>query len=143
MPKLNTFVRHSVAATTALTADQTTAATFSTAPWGSAGSVSFSVFAHVLARQTDSAGETGDYFRTATFKRVSGTLSQVGSTRTVGTDNEDVAGWDVTLDASGDDIRVRVTGDATDTVKWLVDDFTVQVNDNSDAYNVGNGTTFP
>lgn len=131
MPKLNSIARTSVASTTT---DGTiaTAATFNTAsPWGSIASVSFSVFAHVLGRQTNGIGETGDYYRTATFRRVAGTLTIVGAARTVGTDNEDVAGWDVTLDASGDDIRVRVTGAAGDTVKWLVDDFEIKVNDDS------------
>jgi hypothetical protein len=140
MPKLNTFQRTSVAKETT-DGEQAIAAVFDTSvPWGSIASVSFAVFLHVLARQTNGVGETGDYYRTATFKRVAGTLSLVGSVRVIGTDNEDVGGWDVTLDVgdktvvgttTGDFIRVLVTGASGDTVKWLVDDFEIKVNDDS------------
>lgn len=140
MPKLNTFNRQSVGFETT-DGVQAIAATFDTSvPWG-AKSVSFEVTLHVLARQTNGISETGSYYRTATFKRDLGVLAQVGSTRTLGTDNESVGGWDVTIDlgsatvigtTTGDFIRVLVTGATGDTVKWLVDDLQIKVNDDSD-----------
>lgn len=142
MPNMNSFNRHSVVVVTT-DATQTIAADFDTSvPWGSIDSVSFGIQAHVIGRQTNGVGETGEYYRTATFKRVAGTLSQVGSTRVLGTDNEDVAGWDVTIDGLTNKIRVRVTGAVGDTVKWLTD-FKIWVNDDSPATNVGTGLAVP
>ena len=139
MPLLNSFTRAAVALQTT-DGTQSIAATYDTSWVGNTGSVAFSIFAHVLGRQTNGVGETGDYYRIATFRRVDGTLSQVGSTRTIGTDNEDVGGWDVTIDkgsatvvatTTGDFIRVLVTGASGDTVKWLVNDFNIQLNDSA------------
>jgi hypothetical protein len=101
------------------------AATFDTAPFGEA---SIGVWIKVLGRQTNGVVETGNYVRNAAFKVTGGTLTQVGSTNTIGTDQESVAGWDVTVDASGDNIQVNVTGANGDTVQWLVQ-AEIQVND--------------
>ena len=125
MPAINTFTRKGVVEKTT-NATQTIAAVFSTANWLNA---SFGITVEVLARQTDNINETGHYYRTATFKRNAGTLTQVGSTRTWGTDDESVAGWDATIDmgsatvigtTTGDYIRVLVTGAVGDTVDWNV-----------------------
>lgn len=62
------------------------------------------------------------YWRQAAFRSSSdGTLTQVGSTRSVVTDNEDSAGMDVTVAASGKQIQVTVTGVAATTINWVLD----------------------
>lgn len=136
MPNLNASNRHSVGFETT-DATQSIAATFDTTPYD--GDSAFSVWVKVLARQTNNANETGQYCRVAAFERHDGVLSQIGSTRTVSTDNESVGGWDVTIDkgdqttigdTTGDFIRVLVTGAGGDTVKWLID-AEIQVNDDA------------
>lgn len=81
---------------------------------------SYFITVKVLATETDDFDEIGTYWRQAAFKNDGGTLSLVGSVRTVVTDNESTAGWDVTLDASGTDIRVRLTGAAATNISWLI-----------------------
>lgn len=125
MPKINSFQRVSVAAATT-DATETTAATFDTSPWEDA---SFLVTARINARETADSDEIAGYVRVGAFKLDGGTLSLVGSVGSVFT-AESTGGWDATLDASGDNIRVRVTGAAATAVKWLVD-LDIQVNDES------------
>lgn len=125
MPKINSFQRVSVAVATA-DATETTAATFDTSPWDNA---SFLVTARINARETADSDEIAGYVRVGAFKLDGGTLSLVGSVGSLFT-AESTAGWDATLDASGDNIRVRVTGAAATAVKWLVD-LDIQVNDES------------
>lgn len=45
----------------------------------------------------------------------------MGSVQTIGTDAEDQAGWDATLDINSTNVRVRVTGAADNNVTWFVD----------------------
>lgn len=76
---------------------------------------------HVEVRalaSVDTGGNAASYTRMATFKNDSGTLSAVGSVTSDHT-AEDSAGWEVTLDANGTDIRVRVTGQAATTINWV------------------------
>lgn len=61
------------------------------------------------------AGAT--YKRGASWRRVGGTVTAIGSTRDNTTD-ETSAGWDLTLDTSGTAFRVRVTGAASTTIRW-------------------------
>ncbi len=62
------------------------------------------------------------YWRQAAFRAsASGAVTQVGSTRTVVTDNEDTSSMDVTVAASGNQIQVTVTGVAATTINWLFD----------------------
>jgi len=75
----------------------------------------------VVARRTGgTAGTAGDvaaYKRIAAFKNVSGVLTQIGTTTDAGT-FESQAGWNCTIDTSGTNIRVRVTGAANNNVTW-------------------------
>lgn len=48
----------------------------------------------------------------------SGTAAIVGSV-SVTTLGESVAGWDVTADASGANLRIRATGETGETIKWV------------------------
>lgn len=104
-----------VTATTA-TATTTTIGTFTTASNSSYRvKTTFSAY-----NSTDN--ESASYIREAHFKNVAGTVTQTGSTGTLGTDYEDAAqtGLDVAIDFSGTAIRSRVVTDSTDTVKWRV-----------------------
>lgn len=95
-------------------ATQTTAASFTTST-----NHAYGVVAKVVATETADFDETAFYIRTALFENDGGTLSLVGSVGTP-TTIEQTAGWDVTLDASSPDIRVRVTGAADTAITWLV-----------------------
>lgn len=122
MPKANSFQRVSVAV---LTEDntQTTAATFDTSPWDNAA---FLVTARVTARDVDDATSVAGFIASGLFYVADGTLALSGSVVDQFSEGE---AWSVTMDANGDNIRVRVTGGALD-IKWLVA-LEVQVNDES------------
>lgn len=62
------------------------------------------------------AGDSAGYTFFATVKNISGTASLV-STADV-TAKEDQAGWDLTIDATGATIRIRVTGAASNNITW-------------------------
>jgi hypothetical protein len=62
-------------------------------------------------------GDTGGYHRHATVRNIDGTISVVGVS-SVGTDAENVAGWDVTVTSSGGAANVVVTGAVGTTVAW-------------------------
>lgn len=77
----------------------------------------YQVIADVVAIQSDGS-TTAEYTRRARAKNDGGTLT-MGTVTDVHTDEE--AGFstcDVTLDVSGTDIRVRVTGVAATTIEW-------------------------
>lgn len=105
-------------------ATQGTAARFDTSFWANAV---FTVLARVTARETADSDEAAGYILAATFKRDGNVLAIVGAA-TVVHSAEDTGGWAATLDADGDDIRVRVTGAAATLVKWL-SELEIQVND--------------
>jgi hypothetical protein len=69
-----------------------------------------------VSNDTDDQGAV--YWVRAAFKRVGGTVTQIGSTQTVAADLEDAGqtGLAAVLDFSGTDIRLRLTTDAADTV---------------------------
>lgn len=75
----------------------------------------------IVARRTGgSSGAANDgagYRVQFVAKNTSGTAALIGS-GTVTTLGESQAGWDVTLSASGDGIRVRVTGAANNAISW-------------------------
>jgi hypothetical protein len=58
------------------------------------------------------------YKRSMTFRRDGGTVASIGSVRDNATD-ENTAGWDVTIDNSTSTGRVRVTGEAATTIRWV------------------------
>ncbi len=81
--------------------------------------------ARVTARRTGGASGTADdgasYVRRGTYTTKSGTVTLMGAVQTIGTDAEDQAAWDVTLDISTTNVRVRVTGAASNDVTWTAD----------------------
>jgi hypothetical protein len=82
----------------------------------------YMIEARVVARCTSStagnAGKGAGYVIRGTYRNSGGTLSPVAGGAIVDYMAEDVGGWGATLDTSGMDIRVRVTGLATDQVTW-------------------------
>jgi hypothetical protein len=92
-------------------ATQTTAASFTVADKSVV-----TLIVTISAMQSDYSKGAG-YQRRATYRR-DGALSLIGTVQTLGTDAEESAGWDVTLDLSGSAVRARVTGAAATTVNW-------------------------
>jgi hypothetical protein len=86
---------------------------------------SYHVVLNVLATEIEDFDEVGSYQRIATFKNDGGTLSIVGSVTSVHT-AENTAGWDVTLDASGTNIRIRITGAAATKIAWQIDAYILE-----------------
>ena len=76
------------------------------------------VNATILGRSTN--GDPNAYVRVATFRHNAGVAALVGSVTAVHT-AEHTGGWDATLDVSGDNFRVRVSGAAGQTVDWRLD----------------------
>jgi hypothetical protein len=68
-----------------------------------------------------STGATGaHYIRKVMIKNVGGTTSLVGTVSTIGTDVEDVAGYDVSVTANNttDTLDIAVTGAVSETIRW-------------------------
>lgn len=104
----------------------TTGATATPAMTITNASIANSVVVHaeakILAHRTSGSGAAGDsasYVCHATFKDDAGTLTQVGTTTATHT-GESVAGWNATIDASSNNVRVMVTGAATTNISWGV-----------------------
>lgn len=95
--------------------DLQTASTFATRP-----NKGYFVEFKVVAIRADTFEQAGTWWRQACFRNDGGTLTQVGATRTIGTDNEDAAGWIVEVDSSGTTIRIRVAGEGS-PVNWLIE----------------------
>jgi len=108
---------HSVTTTNATTA---TAATIAIASGNT-----YLIEARIVARRTGGSSGTADdgatYVRRGTYTTKSGTVTLMGSVQTIGTDAEDQAGWDATLDISGTNVLVRVTGAANNDITWFAD----------------------
>lgn len=66
----------------------------------------------------DPSGNVGAYERVVRWKRGTGAAAMLSS-GIPAADYEDVAGWDVTADASGSDARVLVTGSVGSSVQWV------------------------
>lgn len=93
---------------------ETTGATFATKT-----NKIYHVNATVTGLKTTDASQGASYVRRATFLNDGGTLALVGSVTSDHSAESD-SNWDCTLDASGTDIRVRVTGNTGDAVSWDV-----------------------
>lgn len=76
------------------------------------------VKARIIGRQSSGATDSAMYEITAHVENVSGTVTVIAQPAT---SSEDDASWDAVLDGSGADLRVRVTGDAAETVEWKCD----------------------
>jgi hypothetical protein len=81
-----------------------------------------SAVCRITANVTALKVETGDALSRevcATWKRVGGAPTQVGSTTVVSSHADAGAGaWTVAFDSSGNDVRIRVTGAASSTIRW-------------------------
>lgn len=73
---------------------------------------------HAFVVSRTSGGVSAGYERVGLFKREGGGAALVGAVATPFT-AEEVAGWDCTLDVSGNDIRCRVSGAAATTIDWM------------------------
>lgn len=80
------------------------------------------VESYVVGQRTGgSAGTTGDgagYIRRATYKRTGGGAPALIGAVQDGFTAESQAGWDCTLDVSGNTVRVRITGAVNNNVTW-------------------------
>lgn len=78
----------------------------------------------VVARRTNPAAagtsEHAVYRRRVTVSRDGAGGATVGTTDTIGTDVETTGGYGVTVDASSNDVRVRVTGASSHNLRWNV-----------------------
>jgi hypothetical protein len=81
------------------------------------------VEATITARRTGGASGTAEdgasYMRSCAWKNVAGTATQIGSTATI-TTMEDQAGWDVTCSATAGTGLIQVTGASANNVTWHV-----------------------
>jgi len=62
---------------------------------------------------------SASYGKVGTFKNVSGTVSQISVTSTVGSAEDDSA-FECLIDTASNTIRVRVAGNTGKTVNWAV-----------------------
>jgi len=97
--------------TTTLTAAATTIWQYAMSP-----SSAWSIDASITGIATD--GSLAAYRRMVRTRRVGSAAPTVISTDTLGTDYEDVAAWAIAFDISSNNVRLRVTADATRTVTW-------------------------
>lgn len=70
----------------------------------------------VVAHKTDHS-QGAAYKFTATVRRSGGTVTQINTTTSLMT-HEDDAAWDAVMDISSTSVRVRVTGAAATTINW-------------------------
>ena len=84
-------------------------------------STTVAIEATVVARRTGGASGTADdgafYIKSATFKNLSGTATQIGSATELVV-KESQAGWDVTFNATSNTVQIQVTGAAGNDVTW-------------------------
>lgn len=115
--KVLTFGGLQVAQTaTAQTTDGTQATLFSYNP---DDNKVIRVFVLITAVQSDNS-DVAVYERKATFETYTASNpTQVGTTIDLASDESaGAAAWDATIDASGTDIRVRITGQGSQTINW-------------------------
>jgi hypothetical protein len=76
----------------------------------------------ITVRATANNGTTASLVteKRACFKNTAGTVTQYGTTQTVGAINPDSVTWDVTFGISGELVVVYVNGAAATTVEWAV-----------------------
>jgi hypothetical protein len=74
------------------------------------------IMARVTGRKTDGTQAAG-YVRSAAFRRSGATTTQVGTTASISTFEDDAA-WDATIDVDSGVVRVMVTGVALTVIDW-------------------------
>ena len=74
-----------------------------------------------VAATYEDGSKGGTWWRQAAFRSdAASAVTQIGSTRSVVTDNEDTAGMDVTVAASTTTIAATITGVAATNIQWAV-----------------------
>lgn len=117
-PNANRSVDDRVKATTTTSGTQATLDTIAIT-----SDSTYLIESRITARRTGGASGTADdgasYVRRGTYTTKSGTVTLMGSVQTIGTDAEDQAAWDATLDINSTNVRVRVTGAASNNISWM------------------------
>lgn len=73
-----------------------------------------------IAYRTQDYSQAASYWRQACYRtNAAGTITQVGSTRTVVTDNEDAGGWQFVIGTSGVNVTLDVAGEGS-PCDWLI-----------------------
>jgi len=78
---------------------------------------SYLVEAIVVGKKSDSTDRAAYIRRTLAFRDAGGNATLQGAVSAPETLESNVA-WDATLDVSGNDVRIRVTGAAATTIDW-------------------------
>ena len=79
----------------------------------------YQVMAYIIGSRADEvATDTGSYILAGTFKNSGGTLTQLGSTTTVHS-AEDNSSYDASIGVGGTNIEINVTGLTGRTVDWF------------------------
>lgn len=76
------------------------------------------VTAKVVAMQEDGGQRNAYHIQGLFYATGGGVATQQGSTAAIMTAIESDAAWDCTFDVNGQEVRLRVTGDAGNDVKW-------------------------
>lgn len=85
------------------------------------GSVGFAK-ATIVARES-SAGTSSGWQIAGAAKHLAGNAAIIGSVQSLVAVQQDLlaATWIATLDAAGNDIRIRITGQAATTIDWMAE----------------------
>ncbi len=81
--------------------------------------------AHITARRTNGADQAGYIRRTVVHREAGGGAAIINPIDTELT-RETTGPWDATIDVSGNNVRVRVTGTAGHNINWRCEFFTVR-----------------
>jgi len=76
------------------------------------------VESQIAAVQAGGAERASYYLRGVFYRTGGGNTTQQGATEAVATSIESDGAWDANIDASGTNVRIRVTGDAANSVYW-------------------------
>jgi len=74
---------------------------------------------YIIGKEVGGGGDVGSFHRRITIKDDAGTTTQIGSTLTIGTDENSDA-WAVALNVQNAFIRAQVTGKVSTTIDWRV-----------------------
>lgn len=72
----------------------------------------------VVGNQSGGSNRASYVRRATAYRATAGVATLQGSVETLGTDVESNAAWDVTVDVTGNDLRVRATGVAATNINW-------------------------
>lgn len=75
----------------------------------------------VTAARRTNVTKGGRWKRSVVYRRTSAGAPTIVGTLETGTDQETDSAWDVTIDVSSNDVRVRVTGAAATNVNWITE----------------------